>query len=164
MGRAGILQAVGDYLKRGDHHPLAVYGASGSGKSALMARAVEQVRSDNPNAQIVVRFIGATPGSSDGRALLESLCREIPRRYGVDETTIPMDYRELVQEFPKRLALFHYCPYMPSALSYRLHTFVAPASCRLEASATRRAYLWTACSRVSPTYLHIFTSTVSIGS
>jgi hypothetical protein len=111
-GRAGVLQTIGDYVIRDDRHPLAVYGASGSGKSALMARAIAECGLSVgrkglriADCVIVSRFIGATPDSSDGRALLESLCREISRRYGADETTAPMDYEELIQEFPKRLAL-----------------------------------------------------------
>ncbi len=112
IGRAGILQTIADYVKGGDRHPLAVYGASGVGKSALMAKAIAECMAkgkigpkQNADCVMVSRFIGATPDSSDGRALLESLCREISHRYGADETTIPMDYRKLVQEFPKRLAL-----------------------------------------------------------
>ena len=50
-----------------------------------MAKAAERAQQANPNAQLVYRFIGATPGSSDGRSLLESLCKEISRCYGADE-------------------------------------------------------------------------------
>lgn len=104
IGRAGILQTIANYVKGGDRHPLVVHGASGVGKSALMACAVEQARKDHPSAEIIVRFIGATSGSSDGRALLESLYCQISRRYGADEYTVPQDPKELVQEFPKWLA------------------------------------------------------------
>jgi hypothetical protein len=105
VGRTDILQTIGGYVKGGNSYPLAVVGESGSGKTAVMAQAAEQVRNDHPNAEIIVRFIGATPDSSDGRALLESLCRQISRQYGASESTIPMAYRELVEEFPKRLEL-----------------------------------------------------------
>lgn len=105
IGRSGILQTIGNYAKGESARPLAVVGASGSGKSALIARAAQQVCEQSPDAEVIVRFIGATPGSSDIRALLESLCREISRRYGAEEATVPADYKELVQDFPKRLAL-----------------------------------------------------------
>ncbi len=104
-GRADMLRKIGDYVKSGDSQPLAVWGESGSGKSALMARAAQQVREDLPNAEVVLRFLDATPESSDGRALLDSLCRQISRAYGADEATVPTDYREVVDDFPKRLAL-----------------------------------------------------------
>jgi len=105
IGRTSILQDIVAYTKGTDVHLLAVFGVSGSGKSALMAQAVKRVRSEHPKAEVVVRFIGATPGSSDGRSLLESLCRQLSRSYGADESDIPTDYKELVEEFPKRLAL-----------------------------------------------------------
>ena len=54
---------------------------------------------------MVSRFIGATPASSDGRSLLESVCRQVTRIYAGDEATIPSDYRELVKEFGERLKL-----------------------------------------------------------
>lgn len=103
-GRAAILQSIADYIKGDNSRPLAIYGESGSGKSALMARAVQEALQNNPGKEVSFRFIGATPGSSDGRTLLESICRQISRRYGFDENDIPADYKELVQEFPKRLA------------------------------------------------------------
>lgn len=105
IGRADILQTISDYIRGTDRHPLGLVGESGSGKSALMARAVEQARNQSSSDAVLVRFIGATPESSDTRSLLESLCRQISRRYGADEATIPSDYKELVQELPKRLAL-----------------------------------------------------------
>ncbi len=103
IGRTDILKAIADYIKGNNSHPLAVWGPSGSGKSALMAKAVEQARLNGKD--VIYRFIGATPDSSNGRALLESLCKQISRRYGADETAIPSEYKDLVQEFPKHLAL-----------------------------------------------------------
>lgn len=104
VGRAEMLKAIKRYIQGKDNHPLAVIGDSGSGKSALMARASQLARVDG-RLYLIARYIGATAASSDGRSLLESLCRQITRDYGGDEATIPSDYRELVQEFPKRLAL-----------------------------------------------------------
>jgi len=103
IGRENIRKAIADYVAGSDPHPLAIWGASGSGKSALMAKAIEQLQKSGQD--VFYRFIGATPESSNGRALLESLCKQISRRYGVDESTIPSEYKDLVQEFPKRLAL-----------------------------------------------------------
>ena len=103
IGREDILKVIADYIKKDDPHPLAVWGSSGSGKSALMAKAVEQAQ--EYNQEIIYRFIGATPESSNGRFLLESLCRQITRAYHGDESTIPSAYNELVREFPERLAL-----------------------------------------------------------
>lgn len=105
VGRRSMLDTIATYLQGADLHPLAVWGESGSGKSALMAKAIADCESRIADREIVFRFIGATPASSDGRSLLESLCRQITRTYGGDEAAIPTDYRELVKEFSERLKL-----------------------------------------------------------
>lgn len=105
VGREDILEKIADYVSSQDRHPRVVWGESGCGKTALLAKASQDCTSMRPDSVVVVRFIGATPSSSDGRALLEGLCKEITREYGGDETGIPADYRELVREFPARLAL-----------------------------------------------------------
>lgn len=105
IGRTEILKKIESYIGSGENRILAIYGTGGTGKSALAAKAIQNVQVSHPGAQIIYRFIGATPGSTDGRFLLEGLCREISRRYAADESDIPMDYRELVPEFGKRLSL-----------------------------------------------------------
>jgi hypothetical protein len=105
IGRETYLQHIAAYLTEKDRSPLALFGASGSGKSALMAQALDQARQKHSNAQIAARFFGATPFSSDIRAVLESLCRQVTRACGGDEASIPSEYKDLVAELPKRLAL-----------------------------------------------------------
>ena len=84
--------------------PLVVVGASGAGKSALLGRAVAQARAAQPTTIIVERYIGATPGSSDLRALLSSVCRELALAYGTDENAVPSDEQELARDFAERLS------------------------------------------------------------
>ncbi|MEI7845039.1 MAG: DUF4062 domain-containing protein [Chloroflexota bacterium] len=103
IGQTDLLYAIEKYIGRSDTHPLAIWGASGSGKSALMAKAVEQTRQNG--ADVIYRFSGTTPDSSNGRMLLESLCRQISRLYGTNEASIPSEYKDLVQEFSKCLGL-----------------------------------------------------------
>ena len=105
VGREEPLAAIAQYLNGGEAKPLAIVGEPGSGKSALMAKAIEQAQLAHSNALVVYRFIGATPASSDGRALLDSLCRQITREYGGDASTIPSEYNDLAVEFGKRLEL-----------------------------------------------------------
>jgi len=104
VGRTSILNTISEYIPGKNSHPLGVFGEGGSGKSALVAFALEQARREYPQAETVFRFIGATLNSSDGRALLEDLCRQISRVYG-EEEALPTAFEELVEEFPKRLAL-----------------------------------------------------------
>jgi Cdc6-like AAA superfamily ATPase len=105
VGRTSMLGRIADYLAGDDPHPLAVSGASGSGKSALLARALEEARRQHAGAEVVARFIGATPLSSDGRSLLEHVSRQITHLYGGDEASISTEYKALVSQFPERLSL-----------------------------------------------------------
>ena len=99
-------------------HPLVIHGASGAGKSALLARASIEAEREHPNAVTITRFLGSTPDSTNGRDLLESLCRQIVRGYSsapdlvaedrrelLDETTLPREYNDLVREFPLRIGV-----------------------------------------------------------
>jgi hypothetical protein len=104
-GRDAIRQTIARYLRDADLHPLIIHGTSGVGKSALLAQVSAEAREQHPAAVLLTRYIGATPESADARALLLSLCREISRRYGADESAIPSNYDSLIQEFPQRLAL-----------------------------------------------------------
>jgi hypothetical protein len=105
VGRGKILDEISAYLTGGDSHIVAVLGEGGTGKSALMAKAAERAQRAHPQAHLVYRFIGATPGSSDGRSLLESLCKEISCCYGADESDVPLSFYLLMPEFAKRLRL-----------------------------------------------------------
>ena len=105
VGRSEMLAKIAGYLTDSGRRSLAIVGAGGTGKSALMARAIQQTQASHPKAEIVYRFIGATPGSSDGRSLLDGLCREISRRYGANDADVPTYYRDLVPELKKRMQL-----------------------------------------------------------
>jgi hypothetical protein len=105
VGREDILAKISSYLNQGGNHILAIIGAGGTGKSTLTAKAIQEAQKAHPNAEIVYRFVGVTPGSSDGRSLLNSLCHEICRDYRKDVTDIPTDYPNLVPELGKRMAL-----------------------------------------------------------
>lgn len=105
VGRRETLANIAGYFRERQHRTLVITGAGGTGKSALMARAIQLAQETFTNAQIVYRFIGATPSSTDGRSLLDSLCREIARGYQKNETDLPLELRELVHELGKRMTL-----------------------------------------------------------
>jgi len=85
VGRQEILKKIQDYLNGPDKHPLAIYGASGTGKSALMAKAIDRARNLYPDATVIFRFIGATPESSEVRSLLKNLCEQIYNTFDFEQ-------------------------------------------------------------------------------
>ena len=110
IGREDILNEIDRYIGDNRQQPLAIHGASGSGKSALMAKALQNLRDRNKDsstqeAVIIERFIGATPESTNIRLFLESLCKVINRAYAQDEFEVPEDFNKLVQAFENRLTL-----------------------------------------------------------
>jgi len=94
-GRGEILERIERYLASDATAPLIVHGGSGSGKTAILARAwVDLLGPGSADGRpVVARFIGATPASSDLRSLLGDLCR----RMGIER--IPTDMNELVAAF-----------------------------------------------------------------
>jgi WD40 repeat protein len=95
VGRGDALTAISDYLSGPERQPLVLHGASGSGKSAVMAKASDQHKGPG---RVIRRFIGASPESASGHALLTSLCKQI----APGET--PVDYYQLEKAFQERLA------------------------------------------------------------
>jgi len=105
VGREDALREIAEYIRGEGAVPLAIVGDGGTGKSALMAEATRRIEEAGSDRVTVVRFVGATPGSSEGRFLLESLCREIPMRYGVSPEDVPADYQELVSKLADQFKL-----------------------------------------------------------
>ena len=100
VGREEELAAIHDYLRNGSTLPLVVCGASGSGKTALLARATQEAATLKP----LIRLIGVHPRSSDLRGLLSGLCQELRLRYpheGETPTDIKLLEVELQEHFRK---------------------------------------------------------------
>jgi len=105
IGRGDLLGSIDEYIGSSVSQPLVIYGESGSGKSALMARAFALAQESHPSATVIPRFIGATPSSSDIRMLLEGLGTQIADAYGDEDIEVPGEYQELVRKLPEFLAL-----------------------------------------------------------
>ena len=105
VGREDLLQEIAEYLSAATPQPLAVVGGGGSGKSTLLAEAARRLEEAGGREVRVIRFIGATPGSSDSRFFLESLCREIALGYGNDPGELPGQYEDLVPKLGQQLEL-----------------------------------------------------------
>ena len=100
-GRQPILDAIAGSLAQSPI--VVVHGPSGSGKSAVMARA-STLAAQTSGAVVIRRFIGASPDSSIGVSLLRSLCREIAAAYSTASDE-PGELDELATAFRRRLEL-----------------------------------------------------------
>ena len=105
VGRESELKRSATTCKMTQLCPLVVHGASGCGKTALLARAAEEMQNAEGRRQkseVIVRFIGVTPRSSDIRSLLGNLCQELRLRHP-RESALPTDIKELSDELHQHL-------------------------------------------------------------
>lgn len=88
VGRKAMLNEITGYVRGRSDYPLIVYGPSGSGKSALLAKAASETiegLKNREDVQIIQRYIGATPLSTDISSLLKNLCEELYSRFKYED-------------------------------------------------------------------------------
>jgi WD40 repeat protein len=150
IGRVDELRRIDGYLHAPVRHLLAITGISGSGKSTVIARAADAARAGDPGAHVICRFIGATPESSNGRALVESLCQEMSRIYEPEnEAAVPTEFERLIEAFPQRLAL---------ASAARPLIVFLDALDQLSAAENARSLFWLTAEL--PEHVHVVVSTL----
>jgi len=87
QGRDDILQTIQNYLNSDtEKKVLSLIGASGSGKSSVMAEVVKRNKKDQTT--LIYRFIGTTSRSSNIMSLLQSVCGQIAKEFGIDAKTL----------------------------------------------------------------------------
>lgn len=103
LSKAALLNdfvwAIRIYVTNDSRQMLVIYGSPGSGKTVLLARTCQEALADwDP----IIRFIGATPQSSNVRSLLRGICSQLrqrnPRKY-----ELPVGITELSNEFREHL-------------------------------------------------------------
>ncbi len=99
VGRKNNLGAIARYIASDAVRPLVLHGPSGSGKTALMARAAEAADKCG-HTPLVTRFIGASAGSSDLRALLLSVIDDLAAHRLVVK---PVEYDQDVNKFAAQI-------------------------------------------------------------
>lgn len=76
IGQAALLSSIENYLSNDNQQALIISGASGKGKSALIAKAIEQAKAAGEK-KILFRFVGATAQSDTTTNILTSLFSEM---------------------------------------------------------------------------------------
>ena len=95
FGRNNNLAAIERYLDDGSEQLLVLYGRSGLGKSALMARAVKAAE-EKAKAPVIARFVGASAASSNLRSLLLSLVDDLA---ALGLVTKPDEFEQGINKF-----------------------------------------------------------------
>lgn len=98
IGRESYYNALDKHVI-GDGKPLIITGASGGGKSALLANWVQHWRKEHPDDFVFQHYIGSTVDSSNAWKLLRRLLSEIKKQTG-DESEIPQDNDEMRRDLP----------------------------------------------------------------
>ncbi|WAQ98657.1 NWD2-like protein [Mya arenaria] len=102
FGRTELLTLVRKYVQEGGRSaPMIVYGESGTGKTAVIAKCARELKGWLPGMSpiIVVRFLGTSPRSSHLHLLLRSLSLQICDVVGFPRKDIPTEFKELVAFF-----------------------------------------------------------------
>ena len=84
-GRKEALQAIADYLNSASHQVFSIIGASGTGKTSLLAKAIDEA---NREGVTIFRFLGTTSTTSEASRLLFDLISEITSAYNVEKNTL----------------------------------------------------------------------------
>ena len=99
-GRSDLLAVLRTYLENGSRHPKALVGISGSGKTTLMSQAAVMLAPlVYHDSDVISRFVGVTPASTNIQSLLTSICYELAGPQEFDEDLIPKDYAGVVATF-----------------------------------------------------------------
>ncbi|XP_035676378.1 NACHT domain- and WD repeat-containing protein 1-like isoform X2 [Branchiostoma floridae] len=102
-GRQEIFDAVYSYMKdtaKVNHQPFVIHGASGSGKSSIMAMLAQNAaQTFGENLVTIIRFLGTSPHSTLIHPVLQSLCLQICEVYGIESPVerVLNNFAEIVQ-------------------------------------------------------------------
>ena len=110
-GRVNVLEQIGSYINKDpDQKPLSLIGASGSGKSSVMAQAIHEIEEKYPDAVLMYRFIGATSGSTSLISLLQSVGGQIATAFGTTlESMANFENQSALYELSSLSEIFKQC-------------------------------------------------------
>ncbi|KAK6972688.1 NACHT domain- and WD repeat-containing protein 1-like isoform x3 [Biomphalaria glabrata] len=106
-GRKELLTSIKTYLKSQSDSPLILYGKTGSGKSAIMAKTAKEIfkwfKSDEEPPRVLVRMIGCTVNSTSTRDMLRDVCYQLCYMFGQSPDEVPTDYKGILNDFGCRI-------------------------------------------------------------
>ncbi|MFY9100094.1 DUF4062 domain-containing protein [Aliarcobacter cryaerophilus] len=114
IGREWTLNIINKYLFNDKtNEPLVIYGISGMGKSALIAKAIDNIPK-NGNDKLIYRFVGATQNSNTIRNILMSICDELVNKniiedikeYEIEEYKFFKQINKILTNIEKSIVIF----------------------------------------------------------
>ena len=102
LGGKRYIEALGDVLAKGTQRVL-IEGASGSGKSALIANWLDRHQKDHPNDLVHTHYLAASADAADPVLLVRRLIEAVKRMTGSEEE-IPGEPQKLLESLSVWLA------------------------------------------------------------
>jgi len=114
FGRDSNRSVIASYLTGDSPHPFVLFGHSGLGKSALMARAVADAEEAGRGVRVIYRFVGASAASADVRSLLVSIVEDLaahgiaakPKQWEDDANKFDEQIRTLLLSIDRPVTIF----------------------------------------------------------
>ncbi len=106
IGAAPYLAALDRWMAKADAPPLLITGASGGGKSTLVANWLHDWRNTHPNDIVFEHYLGASPDSADPMLLMHRLWEHLNRATGenVDLPAGNVELMDVASALAQRLA------------------------------------------------------------
>jgi NACHT domain- and WD repeat-containing protein len=103
VGRQDVLTTLESSFADARTTPLLLVGAPGSGKTAVLAEMTRRLRTRNDGPDVILRFIGATPRSTEVRTLVQDLTIAMRQQRAVGDASPPQGTDAAVAAFREEL-------------------------------------------------------------
>ncbi|MCF7859126.1 MAG: DUF4062 domain-containing protein [Candidatus Cloacimonetes bacterium] len=141
IGREELLLKLHEYVKSDSSEILAVYGESGCGKSALLAKFYKDFKFDNDYNELnedvffIPHFIGASPVSTSKHGMLRRFCEEIFERFfksKMEEKLLSLSgNEEEKQEQREEIKKEYEVPFDPNLLAMKFKDYLEKVNNKL---------------------------------
>jgi tetratricopeptide (TPR) repeat protein len=102
VGRVEQAARLTHFAQGDDRRPAVITGESGCGKSAFLANWYRQYAAEHPDDFVLAYFVGASPDSTNHYRLLRNMCKELKRKFALEEE-LPQEDKKLSEVFAQML-------------------------------------------------------------
>jgi nephrocystin-3 len=102
VGRVDQAARLTHFVQGNDQRPVVITGESGCGKSAFLANWYRRYAAEHPDDFVLAYFVGASPDSTNHYRLLRNMCKELKRKFALEEE-VPQEDKKLSEFFAQML-------------------------------------------------------------